>query len=233
MSEYSIIGNVSSLGLGNCRFESYYSEQMSVQVKKLRFFKKNKKNFRLNRLYLELLKTKHLLKFFLTNLKTKQLLKMYRVLSKRQFFFNFLIALEKRLDFILIKANFALTGKQVQQLILHGHVLLNGKVSRVPSCIIKEYDFISLVRSSILSYKGDLVKSLFKTPIYFSFLRRKKKIFKKAKLIHLFVYFKFSFFLEINFRIFTIFVFSEPRVQESFLGRVSSLYDYNQLNFIL
>jgi hypothetical protein len=121
----------------------------------------------------------------------------------------------------------------VKQLILHGHVLINWKITRIPNFLVKKYDYISLSRTSIFFIKESLCNNLFKTPLYFSFLRRKKKIQKRAKMNQLFIYFKFSLFLEVNFRIFTIFVFMEPKVQETFFNNISSLYDYNQLKFII
>ena len=204
-----------------------------MQIRKLRFFRKNKKFFRLNRLYLELLKTKHLLNFFLAGLKKKQLLHLYSTISKKRFFWNFLSLLEQRLDFILLKSNFTVTGKQAKQFIVHGHVKVNNQSICTPSYLVKEFDLISLDMSVKHSLKCDLIKRLLKTPLFFSFLRRKKFIFKKTTMSQLFIYFKFSLFLEINFRTFTILVLKKPQSQELFLSKTASLYDYNQLQFVL
>jgi small subunit ribosomal protein S4 len=54
---------------------------------------------------------------------------------------------ESRLDTVLYRANFSLSIKGASQLILHGHVLVNGSVVRTKSYILKVNDIIEIVYS--------------------------------------------------------------------------------------
>lgn len=203
-----------------------------MQLQKLSFFKKNQKQIKLNKLYSELLKTKHLLNFFLATLKKKQLIVLYKTISKAGFLSKFLSTLETRLDFLLIKSHFALNGKHVKQLIGHGHILVNNNKVFSSAFKLKKFDLISLKKESIFFMKKMLVKGLFKTSLFTFFLRKKKKIIKKHSLNNLIIYSKFPAYLEINFRTFNILFFRKLNINECFLPRVVSLYDYNQLHFV-
>ena len=195
-------------------------------------FKKNSKFIRLNRLYFDLLKTKHILSFFIGGIKQHQLLKLYTIAATRHLFLNFLTKLEYRIEFILLKCGFVLTGKQARQIILHKHVSLNGTIIQAYSTKLKTGDLISL--SSVFSskYKFFLICNIFKTPLYYTFLK-KKKITKKYTVQRVFIYFKFSLFVEVNFMIFSLVIIRRPTLQEFFLPKVISLYDLNQLRFVL
>jgi ribosomal protein S4 len=195
-------------------------------------FKKNSKFIRLSKLYFDLLKTKHILSFFIGGIKRRQILKLYKILSTRQLFVNFLVKLEYRIEFILLKTGFVLTGKQARQIVLHKHVLLNNKIVSNCSTELKVGDVISLDPSFAAVYKFLLVGSLFKTPLFLNFLK-KKKIIKKYTLQQIFIYFKFPLFLETNFRIFTLVIIKKPIFQEFFLPKALSFYDFNQLRFVL
>jgi ribosomal protein S4 len=195
-------------------------------------FKKNSKFIRLNKLYFDLLKTKHILNFFIGGIKQHQLSRLYRIVATQHLFLNFLTKLEYRIEFILLKCGFVLTGKQARQIILHKHVFLNGSPVKTCSTKIKVGDLVSL--SSVFSskYKFFLICNLFKTPLYFNFLK-KKKISKKYSIQRIFIYFKFSLFLETNFQTFSLIIVRPPVLQEFFLPKVISLYDLNQLRFVL
>jgi ribosomal protein S4 len=195
-------------------------------------FKKNSKFIRLSKLYFDLLKTKHILSFFIGGIKRRQILKLYKILSTRQLFVNFLVKLEYRIEFILLKTGFVLTGKQARQIVLHKHVLLNNKIVSNCSTELKVGDVISLDPSFAAVYKFLLVGSLFKTPLFLNFLK-KKKIIKKYTLQQIFIYFKFPLFLETNFKIFTLVIVKQPIFQEFFLPKALSFYDFNQLRFVL
>jgi len=145
-----------------------------MKCSKLTKFKKNSKIVRLRKLYLDLIKTKHILSFFMGRLKKHQLSKLCKVVSKKQIFLNFLSNLECRLDFILMKSSFVLSGCQARQLILHKQVFVNYSVSRSSSINLKKLDLVSISQLFIANYKLMLVFSLFKTVSYFKYIKRKK-----------------------------------------------------------
>ena len=203
-----------------------------MQSKKILKFKKNSKLIRLNKLYFDLLKTKQLLSFFIGGLKQHQFLKLYKVTSSSQLFLEFLTKLECRLEFILLKSGFVSTGKQAKQLILHGHVLVNGLAIKFYNFKLKKSDLVSINKSFIANQKEYLICTLFKTPLFFNFLK-KRCILKKLTICQVFIYFKFSFFLEVNYKTFTLCLVKKPIFQEFFFPKILSLYDCNQLYFIL
>jgi len=56
---------------------------------------------------------------------------------------NLLVLLERRLDNVVYRLGFADSRNQARQLVRHGHILLNGRKTDVPSCLVKEGDTIS------------------------------------------------------------------------------------------
>jgi small subunit ribosomal protein S4 len=56
---------------------------------------------------------------------------------------NLLVLLERRLDNVVYRLGFADSRAQARQLVQHGHFLLNGRKTNVPSCLVKEGDTIS------------------------------------------------------------------------------------------
>jgi small subunit ribosomal protein S4 len=52
--------------------------------------------------------------------------------------------LERRLDNVVYRAGFALSRDQARQLILHGHFLVNGRRSNIPSHLVKEGDLVEV-----------------------------------------------------------------------------------------
>ena len=56
--------------------------------------------------------------------------------------------LETRMDNVVYRLGFAVSRKQARQLVLHGHFLVNGKKSTVPSYLVKPGDTLSVVESS-------------------------------------------------------------------------------------
>lgn len=125
-----------------------------------------------------------------------------------------------------------LTGKQARQLILHGQVLVNNTTIYAYNFKVKLYDSISISKKFTSNYKEILICNLFKTNLFFNFLK-KKHIIKKISINQLFVYFKFPPFLEINYKTFSLCLVNRPSFQEFFFPRIMSLYDCNQLYFIL
>ena len=56
---------------------------------------------------------------------------------------NLLVLLERRLDNVVYRLGFADSRAQARQIVLHGHIMLNGKKTNVPSALVKEGDTIS------------------------------------------------------------------------------------------
>ncbi|MBI4295649.1 MAG: 30S ribosomal protein S4 [Chloroflexi bacterium] len=54
-----------------------------------------------------------------------------------------LVLLERRLDNVLYRIGFADTRAQGRQLVRHGHILVNGTKTTIPSYLVKESDTIS------------------------------------------------------------------------------------------
>jgi len=61
---------------------------------------------------------------------------------------NLLVLLERRLDNVVYRLGFADSRAQARQLVRHGHIMLNGHKTDIPSCIVKEGDTISWRQSS-------------------------------------------------------------------------------------
>lgn len=56
---------------------------------------------------------------------------------------NLLVLLERRLDNVVYRLGFADSRPQARQLVRHGHILLNGRKTNIPSAMVKEGDTIS------------------------------------------------------------------------------------------
>ena len=61
---------------------------------------------------------------------------------------NLLVLLERRLDNVVYRLGFADSRSQARQLVQHGHILLNGRRTNIPSCLVKEGDTISWRKES-------------------------------------------------------------------------------------
>jgi small subunit ribosomal protein S4 len=61
---------------------------------------------------------------------------------------NLLILLERRLDNVVYRLGFASSRSQARQLVRHGHFLLNGRKTDIPSCLVKPGDAITWRESS-------------------------------------------------------------------------------------
>jgi ribosomal protein S4 len=78
---------------------------------------------------------KHILKF----IKAKKSLN-----NSLDFRYDILKFFESRLDTVLYRANFSLSMKGASQLILHGHVLVNGVSVRTKSYVLKPNDLVEI-----------------------------------------------------------------------------------------
>jgi small subunit ribosomal protein S4 len=61
---------------------------------------------------------------------------------------NLFVLLERRLDNVVYRLRFAASRNQARQLVLHGHVLVNGKKINVPSYLVTAENEISIADKS-------------------------------------------------------------------------------------
>jgi small subunit ribosomal protein S4 len=61
---------------------------------------------------------------------------------------NLFALLERRLDNVVYRMRFAVSRSQARQIVLHGHVLVNGKRVDIPSYLVKAEDTIEIEESS-------------------------------------------------------------------------------------
>ena len=74
---------------------------------------------------------------------------------------NLLVLLERRLDNVVYRLGFADSRAQARQLVQHGHIMLNGHKTDIPSCLVKEGDTVSWRESSTKSeYYKQLIESI-------------------------------------------------------------------------
>lgn len=74
---------------------------------------------------------------------------------------NLQVLLERRLDNVVYRLGFADSRAQARQIVQHGHILLNGHRTDIPSCLVKEGDSISWHGGSAKSeYYKQLVQSI-------------------------------------------------------------------------
>jgi len=74
---------------------------------------------------------------------------------------NLLVLLERRLDNVIYRLGFADSRSQARQLVQHGHMMLNGRKTDIPSCLVKEGDTISWREGSTKTeYYKQLLQSI-------------------------------------------------------------------------
>jgi len=74
---------------------------------------------------------------------------------------NLLVLLERRLDNVVYRLGFADSRSQARQLVRHGHIMLNGRKTDIPSCLVKEGDTISWrEQSSKTEYYKQLAQTI-------------------------------------------------------------------------
>jgi small subunit ribosomal protein S4 len=95
-------------------------------------------------------------------LREKQKLKRIYGMQERQFslFFeralrmsgitgeNLFVLLERRLDNVVYRLRLASSRSQARQVVLHGHVAINGRRVNIPSFLVKPEDEISIIEAS-------------------------------------------------------------------------------------
>lgn len=57
---------------------------------------------------------------------------------------NFLLLLERRLDNVVYRLGFALSRNHARQLVVHGHITVNGRTVDIPSYLVDVGDIISV-----------------------------------------------------------------------------------------
>lgn len=74
---------------------------------------------------------------------------------------NLLVLLERRLDNVVYRLGFAESRSQARQLVLHGHIVLNGRKTDIPSYLVREGDTINWKEGSTrTSYYKQLAQSI-------------------------------------------------------------------------
>lgn len=74
---------------------------------------------------------------------------------------NLLVLLERRLDNVVYRLGFADSRAQARQLVRHGHIMLNGRKTNIPSCLVKDGDTISWRQESTnTEYYKQLVQTI-------------------------------------------------------------------------
>lgn len=71
------------------------------------------------------------------------------------------VRLERRLDNVVYRLGFADSRSQARQLVQHGHILVNGRKTNIPSYVVKEGDTISWREGSTKTeYYKQLLESI-------------------------------------------------------------------------
>lgn len=74
---------------------------------------------------------------------------------------NLLVLLERRLDNVVYRLSFAESRSQARQLVRHGHIMVNGRRTDIPSYQVKEGDIVSWrPESTKLEYYKQLKKEI-------------------------------------------------------------------------
>jgi small subunit ribosomal protein S4 len=61
---------------------------------------------------------------------------------------NLFVLLERRLDNVVYRMRFAVSRSQARQIVLHGHVWVNGRRVNIPSYLVKPEDVIEIKEKS-------------------------------------------------------------------------------------
>ena len=116
------------------------------------------------------LEAKQKMKFYYGNMNERQFRNIYRkaIKKKGNTTENLVGFLERRLDTVIYRANFATTVFAARQLINHGHIKVNGKKVNIPSYLVKAEDSIEIREKSkeIANITGALVSKEREIPEY-------------------------------------------------------------------
>ena len=133
--------------------DRFYADEFGIQMKgKKEDNKKNKRPNQANRMseYGKQLKEKQRVRF-LYGVSERQFRTLFKKVSKHKGITgeNFLIALERRLDNVVYRLKLGSSRKQCRQMVVHGHVSVNGQRVDAPSFQVKVGDKISLRERSM------------------------------------------------------------------------------------
>lgn len=78
----------------------------------------------------------------------------------------FLYYMESRLDVLLYRLNFTTSVRSSRQLILHGKILINGKVIRSPGYNLKKKDILTFKKEYIYLFKKIIYKNIKTNKLY-------------------------------------------------------------------
>ena len=97
-------------------------------------------------------------------MKEKQFRNLYNkaLLSSESTPIELLNLLEKRLDNIVYRSQMSLTREQARQLILHGHILVNGKKVTISSYSVKAGDIVEFkdIKSKLVLERKEYLKTI-------------------------------------------------------------------------
>lgn len=125
------------------QFQSSISKFASRGNSFQRKFRNNLYDQKLFSLFYGGLKRKYFKKHILKSIQTKQYIN-----GINDFRYQTLQFFESRLDTVLVRSKFCLSFKSAAQLILHGHVLINGTPIITKSYILKPNDLIEITLNS-------------------------------------------------------------------------------------
>ena len=80
---------------------------------------------------------------------------------------NLLSLLERRLDNAVFRLKMTISARQARQVIVHGHILVNGKKVTAPAYLTSPGDVISLEQNSLKKEKFLSLNSLNRLSIFF------------------------------------------------------------------
>jgi|SRR5581483_11310528 len=90
--------------------------------------------------------------------------------------------LETRLDNVVYRLRFTKSRNMARQIVSHGHVLVNGKKTTIPSYQVKPEDVVTL--DSKISKNPDVLKLAAEEPVILGFLAREGMSGKLLRLPH-------------------------------------------------
>jgi len=98
---------------------------------------------------------------FYGSIKLKHLEKVVKKSTNKKNRVSFFIYLmELRLDVLLYRLNFVNSIRESRQLVLHGLVVINKKIIRNPSYVLKLNDLLSFKKTYIYTFKKKLYKNI-------------------------------------------------------------------------
>jgi ribosomal protein S4 len=142
-------------------------------------------------------------RIFYSFIKIKKLRKIiFKCLKKKDSVNSFIYFLESRLDIILFRLNFFSSVREARQKILHGNILINGKVIKQSSYNMKESDCLSFCNEKVIFFKNLFLKNiqsrknfLLKIPNYLEYdLNNMLFIFTKINIYDVRFFYKLNFY---------------------------------------